>query len=145
MNPYRRSAFALDFDRTFTADIDFWRLFIRQAVARGHTVYCVTGRVDCPRNRLELANVFGAETFQLLSSCVFCNHSPKRQRMRDLGIEIDIWIDDMPEGVGARDPATFRQIETTLQVCETLPIFKRKAVDPHAIWYPGCNTQYAGD
>lgn len=136
MTPYRKMTIALDFDRTFTGDIDFWRFFISNAVARGHKIYCVTGRTDCARNRAEVSNVFGAPTFALLSGCVFCNHSSKRAKVDELSITIDIWIDDMPEGVGAPDPSVFKQLESKFPVCETLPVFTKKATDPNTIWQP---------
>lgn len=136
MNPHRKISMALDFDRSFTSDIDFWRLFVRMAVTRGHKVYCVTGRTDCPRNRQEVINTFGLSTFKLLSGCVFCNHGPKRSKMESLGHTIDLWIDDMPEGVGATDKSVFKKLEEQFDVCETLPIFNKKAVDPNTLWVP---------
>lgn len=136
MNPYRKINIALDFDRSFTSDVDFWRLIVHAAVLRGHQVYCVTGRTDCPRNRKEVADTFGADTFKLLTDCVFCNHAPKRQKIQSLGYRIDVWIDDLPEGVGAADKTVFKQLEEQFDVCETLPIFGKKAVDPATIWIP---------
>lgn len=136
MTPYRQLSMALDFDRTFTSDIDFWRLFVHCATTRGHRIYCVTGRTESPRSKLELINVFGEPTFKKLSGCIFCNHSSKRARMDALRIPIDIWIDDLPEGVGAPDPAVFRQLEEKFPVCETLPVFSHRAVNPHTIWVP---------
>lgn len=136
MTPYRRLIIALDFDRTFTSDIEFWRLFVALAAKRGHTVLCVTGRTDTPHSRLELLNVFGEQTFKLLRDCIFCDHAPKRAITRQRGYLIDIWVDDLPEGVGAADKSVFRQLEDTYPVCETLPVFGKKTVDPRKIWTP---------
>jgi hypothetical protein len=136
MTPYRPTTMALDFDRTFTSDVEFWRFFIRHAVKRGHKVICVTGRTDTPHSRIELLRTFGEQTYTLLTDCVFCNHSPKRDRTLALGYKIDIWIDDLPEGVGATDAAVFRKLEDMFPVCETLPVFGKGCVDPVKVWTP---------
>jgi hypothetical protein len=141
MNPYRPTVMAIDFDRTFTSDVDFWRLFIRQAVTRGHTVLCVTGRTDTPYSRAELANVFGSSTFSLLTCCIFCNHSPKRAAAQRAGYRVDIWIDDLPEGVGATDPKEFKKLEDQFDVCEMLPVFHKGALDAQAVWRPDLDIQ----
>jgi len=136
MNPYRPTSIAIDFDRTFTSDVDMWRTMIRMFTQRGHKVYCVTGRTETPYSRAELYNTFGPGTFSLLTRCVFCNHLPKREITRQLGIHIDIWIDDLPEGVGGFTPAQLARVDGTMNVCENLPLFTPKAVHPESFWPP---------
>lgn len=136
MTPYRLLTIALDFDRTFTSDIEFWRLMVLCAVKRGHRVLCVTGRTDTPYSRLEIATLFGEETFKRLHDLVFCDHAPKRAATLARGYTIDIWIDDMPEGIAATDKKVFQQLEDMFPVCETLPVFTKRAVHPSKIWTP---------
>jgi hypothetical protein len=136
MTPFRRTHIALDFDRTFTSDIEMWRHLIRLFVQRGHRVYIVTGRHDSADNHELVPRVVGAATYKLLSGCVFCNHTPKRDVMQALNIMVDIWIDDLPEMVGHNDQDVFRKLEAQQHVTETLPVFEPGAVDPSAIWTP---------
>ena len=134
MNPYRRTLIAIDFDRTFTSDVDFWRGFVELAVTRGHRVICVTGRTDCRKSREEVGRVFGLHSFSRLTCCIFCNHSPKRAEVLARGYKVDIWIDDMPEGIGAKDAATFRNYEDQFCVFETLPVLDGSPVNNRSVW-----------
>lgn len=86
---------ALDFDETFTADPALWATFIASAHQRGHTVICVTARRGkFLEDRLEVCSALpdGVATY-------FAYDTPKRTFMAQQGIEVDIWIDDTPEGI----------------------------------------------
>lgn len=85
---------ALDYDNTYSVDRILWRSFVALAKARGHRVVCVSGRDDEPlhRDALRADLPAGVEVF-------LCNHCPKRATAKALGLEVDIWIDDYPEGI----------------------------------------------
>lgn len=135
--PWRKTVIAVDFDRTFTSDIEFWRLFISQAVRRGHTVLCVTGRNDSERSRNEMRALFGEYVFSKLAALIFCNHCPKRDAAASHGWdEIDIWIDDFPEAIGAPDRDAITRMEGVQRVYETLPVFDITNVHPTNVWKP---------
>lgn len=92
---FRPSVIALDFDETFTADPLLWSLFAQVATWRGHTVICVTAR----RGKFFEER---QEVVEALPKCVaayFAYDTPKRTYMAQLGVEVDIWIDDTPEGI----------------------------------------------
>lgn len=85
---------ALDYDDTYTKDPLLWNWFAKEAIDRGHQVYCVSARseqhMDDPK--MTIGRVIGAE------NCFGTGHCPKRHFMRDVHrIKIDVWIDDMPE------------------------------------------------
>jgi hypothetical protein len=132
--PWRKTVIALDFDRTFTSDIEFWRMFVTQAVRRGHTVLCVTGRTDSERSRNEMQALFGEYVFSKLAALIFCNHCPKRDYAANHGWEVDIWIDDFPESIGAPNREAIKSMEGVHRVYETLPVFDIKNVHPTNIW-----------
>jgi hypothetical protein len=136
VTPRRPTTLALDFDRTFTSDIEMWRYLICLFVHRGHTVYLVTGRHDTPENQQLVRATLGAVAPLVLAGCVFCNHQPKREVMQNQGIMVDIWIDDLPEFIGHSDQEVFRRLEAQQPVAETLPVLEPGVVDPAAIWQP---------
>lgn len=86
---------AIDFDDTFMADPGLWELFIRLARCLGHTVICVTarrGKFLEDRQEVEQALPAGVKAY-------FSYDTPKRTYMASQGVEVDIWIDDIPEGI----------------------------------------------
>lgn len=83
--------FGLDYDNTYTRDPVLWGEFIRLARSRGHKVHCVSCRFDNLENRQEM-DVPGVLTY-------LTSMSPKDRFMRERGIAVDVWIDDVPGSV----------------------------------------------
>lgn len=136
MTPHRKVAIALDFDCTFTSDIEFWRLFVLLCAKRGHKVVLVTARYDTPENHALVADVIGPATCALLSDIIFTSRGPKRPRAVARGYQIDIWIDDLPEFVGNASLELLEAIKSQQAIHETLPVVEIGAVDPNAVWQP---------
>ena len=97
--------FAFDFDNTITRDPDLFDFIMKGLQIVGHKVYIVTGRLTTTHP--EDLDPWGWEGFQVF----FTEHKAKRKYMEDLGIKVDIWVDDLPESV-CNDwdgpPRTFR-------------------------------------
>lgn len=89
--------FGLDFDDTFTADPELWALFIREAQAKGHRVYCVTARRNSDENIEILSETFANHALEI--PIVFCNLGSKTWTMEQRGIKVNIWIDDAPHAL----------------------------------------------
>lgn len=88
---------ALDYDGTFTADPDFWLLFINMAQVRGHKVILVTMREDGDAG-------FGVDAvdlrlLRLVDAAYFTAYRAKKRFLSDKGIRVDVWVDDSPEWV----------------------------------------------
>jgi HK97 family phage prohead protease len=94
---------SLDYDRTFTAAPGLWRSFVVDAVARGNRVVCITRRDDTDENRHELRLAFGDLE---VSQTILCGTgTQKRDAAKAAGVEVDVWIDDFPEGIVSTDTA----------------------------------------
>lgn len=82
---------AIDYDNTYTLDPDFWDSFLENARKSHHNVICVTRRFQSK----------GKKVYKALDGkvddVIFCNHRPKIDVTRELGIYVDVWIDDSPE------------------------------------------------
>ena len=91
---------SIDYDRTFNAAPGLWRSFIVDATGRGNRVVCISRRDDTEANRDELRLAFGDLE---VSSVVLCGSgTQKRDAAAAAGLDVDVWIDDYPEGIVAR-------------------------------------------
>lgn len=88
---------SLDYDRTFTAAPGLWRSFVVDAVARGNRVVCISRRDDTEENRSELRLAFG--DLELAGVLLCGTETQKRAAAAAAGIQVDVWIDDYPEGI----------------------------------------------
>lgn len=87
---------AIDYDKTYTADPAFWLSVIALAETRGHRFVCVTGRGE--------NGAYGAEVKRAIAGripIVFTDGAPKRAAAEQAGYKPAIWIDDLPETIGA--------------------------------------------
>lgn len=88
---------AIDYDDTYTKDPDLWLAFIEKAQARGHKVILVT-----MRDNAEAGPSWGPIDERLLfvvDHVYYTDLVAKKRHLANLGITVDIWIDDMPEWV----------------------------------------------
>jgi HK97 family phage prohead protease len=90
---------SIDYDRTYTAAPGLWRSFILDATGRGNSIVCISRREDTEANREEMRLAFGDLD---VSQMVLCGTgTQKRAAAAAAGIEVDVWIDDWPEGIPA--------------------------------------------
>lgn len=90
---------AFDFDGTWTRDPVAWRNVVALFKARGHTCILVTGRSD--------EDAFGAEVKREIGRTmpvVFSGGGWKKEAAARAGYEVDIWVDDQPEGIARIKP-----------------------------------------
>lgn len=87
---------AIDYDDTYTLDPAFWNSVVEQALALGHTVYCVTSRRDTALDDIESTLGMVLPDGHIIA----CNMLSKRMYTQSLGIMVDVWIDDNPETIG---------------------------------------------
>lgn len=104
---------SLDYDRTFTAAPGLWRSFVVDAVARGNRVVCITRRDDNEENRHELRLAFG--DLEVAQTILCGTGTQKRDAAKAAGVEVDVWIDDYPEGIVSADaaPAASRALKVS--------------------------------
>lgn len=91
---------SIDFDNTYTVDMVLWDSFAKFAMNRKFKVICVTARSKQSMEAVynSIGKVIGIE------NCFYTNFQPKRQFMKSQhNIDVDIWIDDMPEMIISND------------------------------------------
>lgn len=91
---HTQSIIAIDYDDTFTADPEAWSLVIATLQRRGHKVVCISARFEEPGNRSEIMTAMPQGVDVLL-----CYGWPKRAFAKANGVDVDIWIDDLPEAI----------------------------------------------
>lgn len=85
---------AIDFDETLTRDAELWRGFIESARSLGHQVFCITARRPTDDNCETVIEWMRAHGIDL--PVYFTAMGSKVAHMQELGIKVDIWIDDDP-------------------------------------------------
>jgi DNA-binding LacI/PurR family transcriptional regulator len=83
---------SLDFDQTYTRDPELWNEFIGSARKRGYTVYIVTMRYDMPKEADEVRTLLSDK----VDGIYFTGRKAKEKFMFDKGIDVSVWVDDMP-------------------------------------------------
>jgi len=83
---------ALDYDDTYTKDPEYWDQLIFIAEEYGHEIFVITNRQGISDEDDEVFNVPIDS-----SNVVFTGGKAKKEFAEDLGIKIDVWIDDEPE------------------------------------------------
>ena len=92
---------SLDYDRTYTAAPGLWRSFVTMATDRGNRVVCISRRDDTESNRDEIRSAFA--DLDVLRVVLCGPDTQKRDAAAAAGLDIDIWIDDYPEGISDRE------------------------------------------
>jgi len=86
--------FGIDYDGTFSRDPVGFGLVVGVLRSRGHVCICVTGRSD--------EGQWGAEVKRGIAGLmpiVFAAGRWKAGAAERAGYKVDVWIDDMPEGI----------------------------------------------
>jgi hypothetical protein len=84
---------AIDYDKTYSSDPELWNAFIISARERGHTPCVVTMRHDTEMERIP--HEIG--TFLGYLDVFYTGRQGKKKFMENLGLRVDIWIDDTPQ------------------------------------------------
>lgn len=91
--PIGKILISLDYDGTASTNVPFWTAFVEMAKSQGYDVIIVTMRDRHEAKEIE------SELLAAVSIVVCTNRQAKKQFCNDLGIDPQIWIDDMPWAV----------------------------------------------
>lgn len=85
---------ALDYDNTFTADRGMWYTIVNIMKASGCDVRFVTFRFEST-SKYSNEDIL-RDSDQVNIPIIFCNGKQKAHVVKELGFDVDIWIDDSP-------------------------------------------------
>ncbi len=88
------TTYAIDYHETFSADLEGSRMLVKLLQSRGHTCILVTGISGDTAWSAEIRRNVGA-----LMPIVFANGAWKEEAAKRAGFNVDIWMDDHPEGI----------------------------------------------
>lgn len=95
---------AIDYDGTFSRDPVLFRALVALGRRMGHAFVLVTGRSNEGQWGAEVRREVGD-----LMPIVFAANGWKRAAAERAGHKVDVWIDDMPEGIGRLDLAVIEK------------------------------------
>lgn len=94
---------ALDYDRTYNSDKDFWDKFINLSLNLDKEIYLVTARSP---EEDALSKEQWSWSPELIP-VIYCNGIAKKWFLHHhKNIDIDIWIDDKPDNILSNSTAT---------------------------------------
>ena len=93
---------ALDFDRTYTLNPEFWDDFITKCQAEGHDIRMVTVRDDRYDRTAMIAEM------ETVLPVIYTRGVGKRWWVGHFaeGWSVDVWVDDKPESITENSPTT---------------------------------------
>jgi len=87
-------AVAIDFDDTFSSDVNTWSYIINILQNKDYRVICATARSWSESNEYGLQAVLPKNV-----KIIFCGDQFKRTACEAAGFNVTIWIDDCPSGI----------------------------------------------
>lgn len=82
---------AIDYDDTISLNIPMWETIIKIFNSFDFNIYVVTYR--------DSSQFKDIHKIDLVKDYIYTSGKAKKQYCKDMGIDIDIWIDDCPESI----------------------------------------------